>query len=70
MNRAMGELDSGKEEIKLSQRRRGGISCLVVEICERVRPAQGALEVIAGAKGSSDTETAFFFHSWKCWRWL
>lgn len=36
MNRALGEVDSGKENIKLGQRRRGGHS-LVVERCERVR---------------------------------
>ena len=70
MNRVMGELDSGKEEIKLRQRRRGRHSCLAVEICERVNAAQGAPEVTAGAEGSSDTQTAFFCHSWGCWRGL
>jgi len=51
MNRAMGELDSDKEEIELKWRRRGRHSCLAVEICERVRSAQGVLEVIAGQRG-------------------
>lgn len=44
----MGELGSGREEIKLRQWRRGRHSCLAVEICERVNSAQGAPEVTAG----------------------
>lgn len=44
----MGELGSGREEIKLRQWRRGRHSCLAVDICERVNAAQGAPEVTAG----------------------
>ena len=68
--RVMGELDGGKEDIKLRQRRRGRHSCLAVEICERVNAAQGALGVAAGAEGSSDTRAAFFCHSRGCRRGL
>ena len=68
INNEMGELDRDKEEIKLKQRRRGKHSFLAVEIFERARAGQDALEVIAGAKGSSDTQTAFFSLWWECWR--
>lgn len=62
MNNAMGELHSDEEEMQL--KRRGRHSCSAMEIYERVRAARGALEVMAGATGSSDTPIAFFCHSW------